>query len=109
MAMNPGIAAKIAASSDHARDAPCPRCHAPVLTARAGRVAALDVIADPDPIDATTEILARLDGRLTWHLTTTALGVRRIVWRNPGFAPHNKHPVLQDHRCPPQSMQETLI
>ncbi|MFH8619186.1 hypothetical protein ACH4E8_29550 [Streptomyces sp. NPDC017979] len=109
MAMNPGVAAKIAASSDHARNTTCSRCHAPVLTARAGRVAALDVVADPTPIDATTEILARLDGRLTWHLTTTALGVRRIVWRNPGFAAHSKHPVIADHVCPPNPVQETLI
>ncbi|MEU8316641.1 MULTISPECIES: hypothetical protein [Actinomycetes] len=109
MAMNPGIAAKLAAAADHAKSGTCPRCNAPVLTARAGRVAALDVIADPTPVTAAEEILARLAGRLTWCLITTALGTRRIVWRNPRFTPHGKYPVLQDHRCPPQPVQETLI
>ncbi|MEU0691944.1 hypothetical protein [Streptomyces uncialis] len=106
---NPGVAARIAATSDHANPGTCPRCHAPVLTARAGRVAALDVTADPNPVDATGEILARLAGRLTWFLVTSTLGTRRIAWRDPHFAPHHKHPVVADHRCPPLPDQETLI
>lgn len=95
--------------SDHARTTTCTHCGAPVLRARAGRVAALDVVADPEPIDAATEILARLEGRLTWRLTTTALGGQRILWRNPGFVPHAKYPVIADHRCPPQPTQGTLL
>lgn len=106
---NPGIAAKIAAAADHARPTTCPRCTAPVLTAWAGRVAALRVIANPEPIDATTEILARLTGELTWFLITNSLGTRRITWRNPGFAPFDKAPVIADHTCPPHPVQETLL
>lgn len=111
MNLHPGIAAKLAATADHASEATCPRCHAPVLTARAGRVAALDVIADAEPIDTTEEILALLDGRLTWHLVIGALGTRRITWRSPTHirAGPAKHPVLRDHRCPPHPVQERLL
>jgi hypothetical protein len=84
---NPGIVAKIAASADTARPGDCPRCGAAVLRARAGRTAALDVIADPTPVDLVGEIQARLDGRLTWRLITTRLGVGRIVWRDPRRSP----------------------
>ena len=44
--LNPSIAAKIAASSDHARHGTCPRCGKSVLRARAGRIAALDAFRD---------------------------------------------------------------
>lgn len=104
---NPGIAAKIAAAADTARDGRCASCGAPVLWARAGRVAALDVVADPTPVDLAGEIQARLEGRLTWRLITTALGVRRIAWRN--LTAPSSHPVLRDHRCPPHPVQETLL
>ncbi|MET8297426.1 hypothetical protein ABZW02_25710 [Streptomyces sp. NPDC005180] len=106
---NPGILAKIAAGADTARPGHCPRCGAPVLRARAGRVAALDVTADPTPVDLAGEIQARLDGRLTWRLITTRLGAGRIVWRDLAEVPHHRHPVLRDHRCPPQPVQEALL
>ncbi|MEU3426628.1 hypothetical protein [Streptomyces gardneri] len=104
---NLGIAAKIAASSDHVKSGTCPRCSAPVLRARAGRVAALDVVADPQPLDLPGEILARLDGRLTWRLITTALGIQRIAWRSPTVP--TTDPVIADHTCPPQPIQEVLL
>lgn len=109
--INPGIEGKIAAAADHAKPATCPRCGAPTLRARAGRIAALDVIADAHPIDLMAEIHALLDGRLTWHLITSALGVQRITWRTATHirAGPAKHPVLADHRCPPQPVQETLL
>lgn len=105
------ITERIEATSDHVKQGTCPRCHAPVLRARAGRVAALDVIADPEPIDLTAEILARLEGRLTWHLTTSALGIQQITWRDQFHirAGPAKHPVIADHTCPPQPVQETLL
>ncbi|MFD0358269.1 hypothetical protein ACFVHW_31750 [Streptomyces sp. NPDC127110] len=106
---NPGIAKKIAASADHAVERVCPRCGAPILTAWAGRTAALHVTADAEPIDLAAEIQARLEGRLTWRLITSSLGVRRIVWREPLAVPHSKHPVVRDHRCPPQPVQEDLL
>jgi hypothetical protein len=106
---NPGITARIAASADHAVEKKCPRCRAPILTGWAGRTAALHVIADAEPISLADEIQARLDGRLTWRLLTSTLGVRRIVWREPTVVPHHQHPVLRDHRCPPQPVQEALL
>lgn len=109
--LHPGIAARLALTADHAAETTCPRCHAPVLTARAGRVAALDVVADAEPIDITGEILARLQGRLTWHLVIGALGTRRITWRGPTHirAGPARHAVLQDHICPPIPVQERLL
>ncbi|WP_406420000.1 hypothetical protein [Streptomyces sp. NBC_00842] len=111
MTLHPGVAAKLAATADHARPGTCPRCNAPVITARAGRVAALDVVADVEPIDTTTEILALLDGRLTWHLVLGALGTQRITWRTRTQirAGPSRHLVIADHRCPPQPVQETLL
>lgn len=107
MTLNPGIAAKIAATADHAKPGTCPRCNAPVLRARAGRIAALDVTADPTPLNLADEILARLDGRLTWRLITTALGTQRIAWRSPSVP--TADPVIADHTCPPQPIQEALL
>lgn len=111
MTIHPGIAAKLAATADHAKPGTCPRCGAPVLTARAGRVAALDVVADAEPIDTTGEILALLAGRLTWHLVTGALGTRRITWRSPTHirAGPARHAVIADHACPPIPVQERLL
>ncbi len=111
MTLHPGIAAKLAATADHAKPGTCPRCGAPVLTARAGRVAALDVVADPEPVTAVEEILALLDGRLTWHLVVGVLGTRRITWRSSTQirAGPAKHPVLVDHTCPPIPAQERLL
>jgi hypothetical protein len=102
---------QIAAAADHARPGTCNLCGHPVLRARAGRIAALDVIADPDPIDPITEILARVNGRLTWHLTTSPLGVQRITWRDQFHirAGPPKHPVLADHHCPPHPVQGVLL
>jgi hypothetical protein len=108
---NPGIAERIQATADHARATTCPRCHAPVLTARAGRIAALDVVADPEPINLTEEILALLQGRLTWHLITE-WNRQRITWRHPTDirAGPARHPVIADHTCPPNlPVQETLL
>ena len=111
MTIHPGIAAKLAATADHATETTCTRCGTPVLTARAGRIAALDVVADVEPIDTTGEILALLDGRLTWHLVIGALGHRRLTWRGATHirAGPARHPVLADHVCPPQPVQETLL
>ncbi|MFF4834057.1 hypothetical protein [Streptomyces sp. NPDC001315] len=97
--------------SDHAKPGTCTRCHAPVLRARAGRIAALDVVADPQPLDAVEELLARLEGRLTWHLVTNRFGTQRITWRDQFHirAGPAKHPVIGDHHCPPHPTQGVLL
>lgn len=108
--LNPGIAAKIAASADLVKERACTRCGATLLCARAGRVAALDVRADPTPLDPTAEILALLDGRLTWCLVESPFGARirhRDRWHIAGG--RCTHTVIADHRCPPQPVQGTLL
>lgn len=108
---NPGIEEKIRLTSDLAKPATCPRCNRPILTALAGQVAALTVRADPVPITPIEEIHALLQGRLTWHLVTQALGPPRITWRGITAirAGPARHPVIADHACPPQPRQETLL
>ncbi|WP_063735588.1 hypothetical protein [Streptomyces sp. RTd22] len=103
--INPGVAKKIDAASDHARSGACPHCGASVLTARPGRVAAIDVTADAEPISPLDEIHALLEGRLTWHLVTGAITPPRITWRGATHiqAGPARHPVLRDHRCPPDA------
>lgn len=91
-------AERIERSAEHAQPGTCARCGAPVIRARAGRVAALDVAADPTPLDPAAELSALLDGRLTWHLTDTG----RVTWRDQFHisAGAARHLVLADHRCP---------
>jgi hypothetical protein len=102
------------ASAEHVRRQPCPRCGADTLTARTpDRVCAVDVRADPTPLDAVAEILARLDGRLTWCLVQHEHTGDRIRWRDRWHiaAGHCPHTVVADHQCPPQQpayVQESL-
>lgn len=102
---------QIQAAADHAKPGTCTRCGKPVLRAHAGRVAALDVTADPEPLTPMQELLARVEGRFTWHLLTTALGHQRITWRTQLHiqAGPARHPVIADHHCPPQPVQGTLL
>jgi hypothetical protein len=111
MVSNPGIAKRLALTADHAKPGTCPGCDAPVLLARAGRIAALDVIADVTPVDTVTEARVLATGRLTWHLVLGALGTQRITWRTRTQirAGPSKHPVIADHVCPPRPVQETLL
>jgi hypothetical protein len=109
---NPGIEEKIRLTSDHAKATTCRRCGRPIITAVAGHIAGLTVRADPEPLSATEEILALLDGRLTWHLITEALGTQRITWRDPTAIRAGPKPgrhVIADHRCRPQPRQEPLL
>lgn len=109
---NPSIEAKIAASTEHVRARPCPRCGADTLTARTpDRVGALDVRADPTPLSTIAEILARLDGRLTWCLDHNPHIGDRIRFRDRWHIAAGRctHTVIADHKCPPQPIQEALL
>lgn len=100
------------ASAEQARTRPCSRCAADTITARTpDRVAAVDVRADPTPLDPVAEILARLEGRLTWCLVENQHTGSRIQWRNRWHIAAGlcTHTVIADHRCPPQPVQETLL
>ncbi|MFJ8110458.1 hypothetical protein [Streptomyces sp. NPDC096132] len=99
------------ASAEQVREQPCPRCGAPTLTARTpDRVCAVDVRANPTPLDPTAEILARLAGRLTWCLTGGANIPARIRWRDRWHiaAGACTHTVIADHHCQPHYVQESL-
>ena len=106
------VAERAARAAEIVRTQPCPRCGATTLTARTpDRVAAVDVRADPTPLDPTGEILARLDGRLTWCLTGSEHVPARLRWRDRWHiaSGHCTHTVLADHVCPPHPVQETLL
>jgi hypothetical protein len=107
MTTNPGIRARIEASTDMARPGTCRRCGAPVYLARVGRVAAVDVVVDPVPIPAGDEPAIRAAGRLTWRLIVGALNTRRIASRDTHVP--TARPILADHTCPAHFVQEALL
>lgn len=81
----------------------CERCNAPVLIGLDDDIAALDVTADPTPLDALGEILAVAQGRRTYTLAVTGgrheLNYRdeyRIRGRAPGAGHYD---VVPEHRC----------
>jgi hypothetical protein len=98
--------------SDH--DCPqsecCPRCGAPVLRALVGRMAALDVRADPRSVPQALEAVLRQQGRLTWCLDQSAVLPSRLLWRDPEHAQSGKcsHVVLADHECQPQPAHSSI-
>lgn len=101
------VAERAARAAETVRHAACPRCGADTLVARTpDRVAAVDVRADPTPVDPGAGIPA---GRMAWCLTGGGHTPQRIRWRDRWHAPHCTHPVLIDHHCPPQPIQETLL
>lgn len=97
--MKKWIEEKVALSSDHTVKAVCPRCSAPVLKARAGRVAALDVVADQLPITADEEAQVLAEGRMTWCLVHGDYRPSRIVWRDQWHRSKCSHQILKEHRC----------
>lgn len=102
------LAERIDRAAETVRHQPCPRCGADTLTARTpDRVAAVDVRADPTPIDPATIPAGR--ERLAWCLTGGGFTPHRIRWRHRWHAAVCTHPVLIDHRCPPHPIQETLL
>jgi hypothetical protein len=100
------IAERAERAAETVRTVPCPRCGADTLTARTpDRVAAVDVRAEPRPVDPATASA----GRLLWCLTGSDHTPQRIRWRDRWHAPHCTHPVLIDHACRPRPVQETLL
>jgi len=103
----PHLAAERAArAAETVRVRPCPRCGADTLVARTpDRVAAVDVRADPTPVDPN----AIPADQLAWCLTGGGHTPQRIRWRDRWHARHCTHPVLIDHVCPPQPVQGVLL
>lgn len=104
--MKPTVADRAEASAQRPRHQACPRCGADTLVARTpDRVAAIDVHADPRPVDPAT-IPA---GRLAWCLVQHEHTPDRIRWRDRWHAVRCTHPVLVDHVCQPRPIQESLL
>ncbi|MGP4084150.1 hypothetical protein [Streptomyces sp. KR55] len=100
------IAERAARAAELVRSEPCPRCGAETLVARtADRVAAIDVRADPTPVDPA----AIPAGRLAWCLIQHQFVGDRLRWRDRWHAKACAHPVLVDHACPTRPVQETLL
>ncbi|MFB6619444.1 hypothetical protein ACFC5H_09115 [Streptomyces rochei] len=100
------VAARAEASAQRPRHQPCPRCQADTIVARtADRVAAVDVRADPHPVDPATAPA----GRLLWCLVQHKHLPARIRWRDRWHATACTHQVLADHECRPRPVQETLL
>ena len=100
------VAERAARAAETVRRQPCPRCGADTLVARTpDRVAAVDVRADPEPIDPAHPPA----GRLLWCLVDREHTGARIRWRDQWHAQVCTHPILADHVCPPQPVQETLL
>jgi hypothetical protein len=106
------VQARIDAHAETPHTGPCPRCGADIITARTpDRVAAVDVRADPTPLDPAAELLARLDGRLTWCLVRGEHAPDRIRWRGTDHITAGRctHTVIADHRCRPHPVQGVLL
>ncbi|MFH9816174.1 hypothetical protein [Streptomyces sp. NPDC017230] len=102
------IAERIERAAETVRHQDCPRCGADTLVARTpDRVAAVDVRADPAPIHPDQIPAGRT--RLAWCLTGSEHAPQRIRWRDRWHARVCTHPVLIDHACKPQPVQETLL
>lgn len=87
--------------TDRPRAQQCPRCHQPILRALVGHVAALDVRADPFPLNQAQELAARLQGRMTYCLRLHPVLAPRLLNRSPEHirSGNCRHLVVADHHC----------
>lgn len=88
--------------SDKPRTGQCPWCGQPILRALVGHVAALQVRADPFPLNVQQELAARLQGRMTYCLRLHRILPPRLLNRGPEHIRSGRceHLVVADHRCP---------
>ena len=89
-------------TTDEARLTCCRSCGAQVIRALVGSFAAVDVRADPAPLDPVAEIAARLSGRLTYCLSIRPHLKPRLLGRDPWHIAGGRctHTVVTDHHCP---------
>ncbi|PJN24037.1 hypothetical protein [Kitasatospora sp. CB02891] len=101
-------------ASDRTKLARCKSCGQQVIRALVGRTAAHQARADPAPLDPLRELLARLDGRLTYCLSIRPHLPPRLLDRTPWHIKGGKctHYVVTDHHCPgrpAEPVQEALL
>jgi hypothetical protein len=78
------------------------RCGATVLRAWVGRTAALDIRADPRPVDLAEELAIRLAGGFTYCLSIRPYLPPRLLERHRWHIAGGRctHTVVTDHHCP---------
>ena len=82
----------------------CRHCHAPVLTGQDSPTAGITVTLDPQPVDNLGEVLALLQGRRTFAVSTVnqsgnhrrVFDERTASWIRTGRPIAPVHP---EHRC----------
>lgn len=87
------------ARSDEVKESRCKSCGAPVLKARVGRAMALDVVADPTPLDESTEVWAEAQDRMIWCVRRHPYMPTRMYWSET-MSRTCLHERVADHRCP---------
>jgi hypothetical protein len=94
--------------STRARLEPCPKCHALVIRALDGPVAAIDVRCDPTPLDLIGELSIRLQGRATYDLIGRT-DRKELAYRDEWRIKKREWPVLPKHICPGPVSTKALI
>lgn len=77
----------------------CVRCAAPVIKQLVGHRAALNVIADAEPIPLADALALVEPNRLMWCLATLAGGGTELRWSCRTDCAHGH---VIEHRCPPE-------
>ena len=86
--------------NDLAKSGTCRKCQAPVLRALVGRVAALEVTVEAEPLSSREdEERAADESCQTWFVTSGTTFPARILWMTK-FHRKREHSVHKDHRCP---------
>lgn len=101
-------------TTDRARVENCRTCTRPVIRALVGHIGALDIRADPAPLDLAGELAARLAGRSTYCLSIRPHLPARLLERSRWHIAAGRctHYVVAAHHCPGRPaapIQEALI
>ncbi|MDX3759300.1 hypothetical protein [Streptomyces sp. AK02-04a] len=75
----------------------CERCHTPVIKQLVGDRAALNVIANADPMPRAEALRLVEPNRLAWCLAVLRGGGVELRWRCPSACGHE---AVIEHRCP---------
>lgn len=77
----------------------CPSCRAPVIRQLVGRVAALNVTADADPLPLADALALKAPNRLVWCMAELRAGGKELRWFHMTGLPCALRHVIE-HECP---------